>query len=663
LGLLDHPTGGRYLFDGTDVAGLGEAARNGLRGRRIGFVFQNSYLMGDESVASNVALPLQVQGVPARTRARLVDAALARVGLDGFQDMRAGRLSGGEKQRVAVARAIVGRPDVVLADEPTGALDSASSSRLVGLLRDVAGRGTAVVVVTHDPLVADAADRRVEIVDGVTRETPAAPAPPVPAGPDTPGPRPGSSFGLSPELDALLAKLGLAPAVVPARPPVAVLTRREEPPAAAPQDAMPQDAAPQDAMPQNETSTVAARQGAARPAGTRMVRWGQEIATAALAPLSRPLRSGLVLLAYLLGVAALVGAIGLAQSATGQIVNRLTDAASNQIQVTNPNDQNDPFIIDPTLPDGAAALAAKLSGVTLAVPVRTYGPQANPISRLPGATTATFGGSIWVTESSYLDSYGYQVAQGATTLLTNTWDGSTAVLGATAAKDLHVPQPGPGVQLWLGPHPIDVIAILEPTGDPLTDDTVFFSRAVDPYLTDIVDSYLLVRTAKGYAEPLAKALPLALAPANPGSIQVSTTSQLANLQAGINSDLTRLLSILAWVILVLSALTAGTTMFLSVQHRAPEIALRRAMGASRASVWRLFTYEGTLIGLAGGILGAAAGTGLVWLLARHNGWPVCVGTQTVILGLAAGLVTGIIASTIPAIYAAHRDPAQILRTV
>jgi len=363
-----------------------------------------------------------------------------------------------------------------------------------------------------------------------------------------------------------------------------------------------------------------------------------------------------------LGVTALVGAIGLAQSATGQIVTRLTDSASNQVQVTMTN-QNDPFLIDPTLPDGAVARTSHLNGVTLAVPVRTYGARSNPLSRLPGATDSHFSGSIIVTEAAYLDSYGYHPAQGATTLLTNTWDGSTVVLGATAATDLDVPQPGPGVQLWIGQHPIDVIAILQPTGNPLTDNTIFCSRAVDPYLTNIAASYLLVRTATGYAEPLAHALPLALAPENPGSITVSTTSQLATLQAGINSDLTNLMSLLAWVILILSALTAGTTMFLSVQHRAPEIALRRAMGASRLSVWRLFTYEGTLIGLTGGILGAATGTALVWFTARHNTWPVCIGTPTILLGLTAGLTTGIIATTIPAIYAAHRDPAHILRTV
>ncbi|MCL2490792.1 MAG: ATP-binding cassette domain-containing protein [Propionibacteriaceae bacterium] len=623
LGLLDHPTGGQYLFDGVDVAGLDETAHDDLRGQRIGFVFQNSYLMADQTVAENVALPLQVRGVPTDVGDRLVGEALTRVGLDGFQTKRAGELSGGEKQRVAVARAMVGQPDVVLADEPTGALDTVSSQNLVELLRRIADNGTAVVVVTHDPLVAQAADRRIELTDGVTENGLAPPKGRTPS-------RPSSSMGLSPELDAMLAKLGLAPKPAAAQP---VVTQPDAP-----------------------------SEPKARPGGVKTVRWSQELAAAVLAPLGRPLRSGLVLLAYLLGIAALVGAIGLTQSATGQIVTRLTDAASNQIQVTV-NDPNDPFITDATRPDGAAARAAKLDGVTLATPVRSYSGQSNPMSRLPGATQTSFGGSIYIVQAAYIASYGYQTAQGDPSLLTNPWSGATAVLGPTAAQDLNVAQVGPGVQIWIGSHPVDVIAILKPTGDTLVDDTVFFSPAVDPYLTNIVESYLLVRTGKGYAEPLAKALPLALAPQNPGSIHVSTTSQLANLQAGINTDLTNLLAILAAVILILSALTAGTTMFLSVQHRAPEIALRRAMGASRASIWRIFTYEGTAIGLAGGALGAVVGTVLVWAVAHHNQWTVCIGTQTVILGLAAGLAAGAIASTIPAIYAARRDPAQILRTV
>lgn len=167
LGLLDRPTSGRYLLGGTDVAGLDECSRNEVRGRDLGFVFQNAYLIGAESAADNVALGLRVRGVPARERESLVRDVLERVGLARSADQRAGELSGGEKQRVAVARALVGAPRVILADEPTGALDTASTENLIELLAGINGSGTTVVVVTHDPLVAGAAGRVIEIVDGV----------------------------------------------------------------------------------------------------------------------------------------------------------------------------------------------------------------------------------------------------------------------------------------------------------------------------------------------------------------------------------------------------------------------------------------------------------------------------------------------------------------
>jgi macrolide transport system ATP-binding/permease protein len=393
------------------------------------------------------------------------------------------------------------------------------------------------------------------------------------------------------------------------------------------------------------------------------VRWGQELADAALATLSRPVRSGLVLLAYLLGVAALVGAVGLAQSATGQIVDRLTDAASNQVMVSTSAPGATDAFLDPTSTDGAVARASALDGVTLAVPVRTYGAQSNPITRAPGMDPIAFSGRIVVTQASYLSAFGYRAASGSFDLLSNTWGGADAVLGADAAASLGVGAPGPGVQLWIAGSPIDVVGVLAPTGDALADATVFASAAVVPSLTNISDAYILVMTQKGFAEPLAAALPLAIAPQNPGSVQVSTVSQLASLQAGINSDMSGLLGVLAWVILALSALTAATTMFLSVQHRGPQIALRRAMGASRASVWRIFTYEGVLVGVAGGSLGALVGAILVWIMARHYGWTASLGAPVVLLGLAAGLVAGVVASAVPAVVAARRDPAQILRAV
>jgi ABC-type lipoprotein export system ATPase subunit len=180
LGLLDAPTAGDYWFEGAPVGALSEADRNRFRGRQLGFVFQSSCLIGDDSAKLNTALALRVRGVAASARDRLARQALTAVGLDDRAQTRAKRLSGGERQRVALARALVPGPRLLLADEPTGALDTASAAVLLAQLRAAADLGTTVVVVTHDPVVA-AADRAVVLADGTLVD--AAPPPPRPAPP------------------------------------------------------------------------------------------------------------------------------------------------------------------------------------------------------------------------------------------------------------------------------------------------------------------------------------------------------------------------------------------------------------------------------------------------------------------------------------------------
>jgi len=210
---------------------------------------------------------------------------------------------------------------------------------------------------------------------------------------------------------------------------------------------------------------------------------------------------------------------------------------------------------------------------------------------------------------------------------------------------------------------VDVAAILAPTGDSILDSTLFFSPATMTYLSDVIDNYTLVRFQPGYAEPLASAVPVAVSPVNPGQIRVSTVAQLAQLQQGINSDMGQQLTIIGSIILALSALTASTTMFLSVQHRSAEIALRRAMGASQGSIWRMFTYEGIVTGIIGGGLGTALGVAMTMVVAHVNNWPLCLGVEVPLIGLGTGLVAGAVASVVPAIRAAIQDPAGILRTV
>jgi len=164
LGLLDRPTEGRYILDGRDTAGLDDAAASRLRGRSLGFVFQDFHLLPEETALRNVMLPLLYAGTPGpREKAR---AALEGVGLADRIDHRPGELSGGEQQRVAIARALVKDPLLVLADEPTGNLDSATGGKVLELLAALHGRGITLVVVTHEHSVADRAQRRIEVRDG-----------------------------------------------------------------------------------------------------------------------------------------------------------------------------------------------------------------------------------------------------------------------------------------------------------------------------------------------------------------------------------------------------------------------------------------------------------------------------------------------------------------
>ncbi|HET8647346.1 MAG TPA: ABC transporter ATP-binding protein, partial [Vicinamibacteria bacterium] len=166
LGLLDRPTSGEYLLDGAPAAGLDDRSASRLRNRSVGFVFQSFHLIPELTVLENVQTPLLYGGVPEREWGPRARAALQRVGLLPRADHRPAELSGGEAQRAAVARALVCAPALLLADEPTGNLDSATGAQVAALLQALNREGTTVVLVTHNEALAARSPRVVRLADG-----------------------------------------------------------------------------------------------------------------------------------------------------------------------------------------------------------------------------------------------------------------------------------------------------------------------------------------------------------------------------------------------------------------------------------------------------------------------------------------------------------------
>ena len=166
IGCLDVPTSGTYVLDGADLRNLSDDALADVRNRHIGFVFQNFHLMPKLTARDNVALPLLYAGVPLKERRRRAEEALIAVGLAERLDFLPNQLSGGQCQRVAIARAMVGNPDILLADEPTGALDTKAGNQIMEIFRRLSDEGMTIIMITHEPSIAECAEKTYRILDG-----------------------------------------------------------------------------------------------------------------------------------------------------------------------------------------------------------------------------------------------------------------------------------------------------------------------------------------------------------------------------------------------------------------------------------------------------------------------------------------------------------------
>ena len=626
-----------------------------MRRDHLGFIFQSSNMLLDETSMTNASMGLRVQGVPYSERLQRTEETLEFLGLSDRASIRTRYLSGGEKQRCAIARALATRPPLILADEPTGNLDSHNSAKVIEILQRINATGCTVLVITHDPEVAAAARRVIRIEDGRLHEQSRADSATVP----------------------------VAEVV-----PVAADT-----PAEATVDA-PVSLAPGE-----------------KPASHRRGSFLTDDSIEAISALtSRPLRTLLLGLSFALGVGGLISASGMSESASYQVNQRLLGSEQSTLYISDrDNDQN----VLGTYRQGESAqnVADRISALDYVKNtgfVSSVAPADVRITRFsPYEDEPKTAIGLSSTSKTRLEQIGARMnpetlraleQMNSTLTRENVADReraeqlSGAIVSVSAARALGIipedkaadnattePRPGelpaveygiklgglpqvaPGVSIWVDGQLMPVVGLFDPGNSGYEfRNTVIVSpgtlqrtgRGQVTYITE---------TERGYGKAVAKAIPLTLKPAEPSQINVETPSDLQSLRASIASDLGLYVGVLSGILLVLASLSAATAMYLSVQSRTAEIALRRAIGSSKWLIARIFLMEGVMLGVLGGSIGACSGMIATIILSLVQGWQAVLSPGFVVLGVGVGALTGLVSSAYPAWVASRKSPADAMR--
>ena len=659
IGLLDTPTSGTYSLFGKNTEGLSDRERDEMRRDHLGFIFQSSNMLLDETSTTNASMGLRVQGVPYGERLQRTEETLEFLGLSDRASIRTRYLSGGEKQRCAIARALATRPPLILADEPTGNLDSHNSAKVIEILQRINATGCTVLVITHDPEVAAAARRVIRIEDGRLHE----------------------------QSRADLATVPVAEAV----------SSVADTPAEATVDA-----------PANAPVSLAPGE---KPATHRRGSFLTDDSIEAISALtSRPLRTLLLGLSFALGVGGLISASGMSESASYQVNQRLLGSEQSTLYISDrDNDQN--MLGTYRQGESAQNVADRISALDYVKNtgfVSSVAPADVRITRFsPYEDEPKEAIGLSSTSKTRLEQIGARMnpetlraleQMNSTLTHQNVADReraeqlSGAIVSVSAARALGIipedkaadnattePRPGelpsveygiklgglpqvaPGVSIWVDGQLMPVIGLFDPgnSGYEFRNSVIVSPGKLQR--TGRGQVIYIAETERGYGKAVAKAIPLTLKPAEPSQINVETPSDLQSLRASIASDLGLYVGVLSGILLVLASLSAATAMYLSVQSRTAEIALRRAIGSSKWLIARIFLMEGVMLGVLGGSIGACSGMIATIILSLVQGWQAVLSPGFVVLGVGVGALTGLVSSAYPAWVASRKSPADAMR--